>query len=103
MQKTDCVTFIIGKGKPTADLENEYVKVSGNDCVLVAAVYNGNMLAAVRFVNLNKDDAYINIDTVIDPIWDDIGSAECDMLKLFFADSLGNMKPIGDITELNLN
>ncbi len=103
VQKTDFATFIIGKGKPTADLENEYVKISGNDCVLVAAVYNGNKLAAVRFVNLNKDDAYINIDTVIDPLWDDIGDSECDMLKLFFADSLDNMKPIGDISELNLN
>ena len=98
---TDYVTFTVGNGKPAADFEKGYINSYGNDCLLLAAVYNNGELLAAHTTALNKDDTFIDIDTVLSPLFDKLGDDESiDKIKIFFWDSLENITPVGDISEI---
>lgn len=97
---TGYATFTIGKGKPVVDFEEGYINSYGNDCLLIAAVYNGSELLATHIEALSKDDTFIDVDTVFSPLFEKIGEDESiDKIKVFFWDSMDNMKPIRDAAE----
>ena len=97
---TDYATFTIGKGKPVVDFEEGYINSCGNDCLLIVAVYNGSELLATHTKALSKDETFMDIDTVLSPLFEKIGEDESiDKIKIFFWDSLGNMKPIRNAAE----
>lgn len=93
--KTDCATFIIGKGEPAVNFDVGYIESKGNDCTVVAAVYNGSEFLTAAAARLNKDDAFTDIDTLFNPLFEKLDEdTEFDEMKLFFWDSIGSMKPI---------
>lgn len=102
--KTDLATFTIGRGTPIAHFEDGYINSHGNDCLLVAAAYNGSELLATYTMELSKDVTFIDIDLALDPLFEKIDDdVDVDKIKIFFWDNLNDMTPLGIVAELEVS
>ena len=96
--KTELATFTIGKGKPVADLDEGYINSYGNDCLLIAAAYDGGALSETYTMNLSKDDTFIDIDTALEPFYEKLDD-NVDKIKIFIWDNLNSMIPMTKTAE----
>ena len=102
--KSDLATFTIGRGTPIAHFEDGYINSHGNDCLLVAAAYNGSELLATYTMELSKDVAFIDINLALDPLFEKIDDdVDVDKIKIFFWDNLNDMTPLGIVAELEVS
>ena len=96
--KTELATFTIGKGIPVADLDEGYINSYGNDCLLIAAAYDGGALSETYTMNLSKDDTFIDIDTALEPFSEKLDD-NVDKIKIFIWDNLNSMIPMTKTAE----